>query len=71
MNAEEFTRLEAQRDGYLKKFKELSRKVETQQERVKREAEKLAELKRLQNHLYGPLCVYQAQHEIEEGLVDD
>jgi len=69
MNAEEYARLEAQRDGYLKKFKQLSRKVKTQQKRVEEESQKLAELERLQGHLYGPLCIYQAQLEEEDGLV--
>jgi hypothetical protein len=66
MNSEEIVRLEAQRDGYLKKFKELSRKVETQRKRVDRESAKLAELQRLQGHVLGPLQIYQAQLEKEE-----
>ena len=69
MNSEEIVRLEAQRDGYLKKFRELSRKVETQRKRTKRELDKLAELERLKGHVLGPLQIYQAQLEEEEGDV--
>jgi hypothetical protein len=43
--------------------------VETQRKRTKRELDKLAELERLKGHVLGPLQIYQAQLEEEEGDV--